>query len=61
MMGLKMYTGSGAKKSRSDSDKFKGWSEEDKQFDKFRLSFWFCPSSLFYVNLYGAHRATNRF
>jgi hypothetical protein len=39
MMGLKMYTGSGAKKSRSDSDKFKGWSEEDKQFDKFRLSF----------------------
>jgi hypothetical protein len=32
MMGLKMYTGSGAKKSRSNSDKFKGWSEEGKAF-----------------------------
>jgi hypothetical protein len=32
MMGLKMYTGSGAKKSRRDSDKFKGWSEEGKAF-----------------------------
>jgi hypothetical protein len=27
-----MYTGSGAKKSRRDSDKFKGWSEEGKAF-----------------------------
>jgi len=32
MMGLKMYTGSGAKKSRRDSDKFKGWSDEGKAF-----------------------------
>jgi hypothetical protein len=24
------------------------------------LSFWFCPSSVFYVNLYGIPRATNR-
>jgi uncharacterized protein YktA (UPF0223 family) len=32
MMGLKMYTGSGTKKSRRDSDKFKGWSEEGKAF-----------------------------
>jgi hypothetical protein len=32
MMGLKMYTGSGAKKSRRDSNKFKGWTEEGKAF-----------------------------
>ncbi len=32
MMGLKMYTGSGAKKSRSNSDKLKGWSEEGRTF-----------------------------
>ena len=29
---LKMYIGSGAKKSRRDSDNFKGWSEEGKMF-----------------------------
>jgi hypothetical protein len=32
MMGLKMYTESSAKKSRRDSNKFKGWSEEGKAF-----------------------------
>lgn len=32
MRELKIYTGSGAKKSRRDSDKFKGWSEEGKMF-----------------------------
>jgi hypothetical protein len=32
MMGLKMYTGSGAKNIRRDSDKFKGWKEEGKVF-----------------------------
>jgi len=32
MMDLKMYTGLGAKKSRRDNDKFKGWSDEGKRF-----------------------------
>jgi hypothetical protein len=32
MMGLKMYTGSCTKKSRRDSNKFKGWLEEGKVF-----------------------------
>jgi hypothetical protein len=31
------------------------------QFDKFKLSFLFCPSSIFYVNLYDAPRESNRF
>jgi hypothetical protein len=32
MMGQKMYTNSGAKKNRRDSDKFKGWLDEGKAF-----------------------------
>jgi hypothetical protein len=31
------------------------------QFDKFKLSFLFCLSSIFYVNLYDAPRESNRF
>jgi hypothetical protein len=30
MMELKKYTGSASKKSKRDSDKFKGWSKEGK-------------------------------
>jgi hypothetical protein len=32
MMELKKYTGSASKKTKLDSDKFKGWSEEGKAF-----------------------------
>jgi uracil DNA glycosylase len=32
MMELKKYTGSAPKKTKWDSDKFKGWSEEGKVF-----------------------------
>jgi hypothetical protein len=32
MMELKKYTGSASKKTKQDSDKFKGWSKEGKAF-----------------------------
>jgi hypothetical protein len=32
MMELKKYTGSTSKKTKRDSDKFKGWSDEGKAF-----------------------------
>jgi hypothetical protein len=32
MMELKKYTGSASKKTKRDSDKFKGWSKERKEF-----------------------------
>ncbi len=32
MMELKKYTGSASKKTKRDSDKFKGWSKEGKAF-----------------------------